>query len=201
MRSTGYRSSSYIALFPASPFRSSHWCEASIDPFQSFNQATLYEVHPKLTFQDYPRCRHLLSPCKSRSFVSRLRKADSLFQLKVTVSPPTSTSIQMCLWVSVEIHFSSRLTEVIPFIAIVKHLHPEASDSISNCQLGIPANNHVTVSFIDAGIPNSLDVTLDPPIKDVSDGYKRILALRNEAWLALGVVSWHCLLWQTDSRE
>ncbi|KAJ9106057.1 hypothetical protein QFC20_004118 [Naganishia adeliensis] len=74
-------------------------------------------------------------------------------------------------------------------MAIVKHLHPEASDSISNCQLGIPANNHVTVSFVDAGIPNSLDVTLDPPIKDVSDGYKRILALRNEAWLALGVIA------------
>jgi hypothetical protein len=75
----------------------------------------------------------------------------------------------------------------------VKHLHPEASDSISNCTLGIPANNHVTVNFIDAGIPNSLDITLDPPIKDVGDGYKRILALRNEAWLALGVVSWSCL--------
>lgn len=74
-------------------------------------------------------------------------------------------------------------------LAIVKHLHPEASNSISHCKLGIPANNHVTINFVDGQVPNSLDITLDPPIKDVSDGYKRMLAMRNEAWLALGIVS------------
>ncbi|KAI5455397.1 hypothetical protein NCC49_000210 [Naganishia albida] len=72
-------------------------------------------------------------------------------------------------------------------MAIVKHLHPEASNSISHCKLGIPANNHVTINFVDGQVPNSLDITLDPPIKDVSHGYKRMLAMRNEAWLALGI--------------
>ena len=47
----------------------------------------------------------------------------------------------------------------------------------------------MTINYLDGGIPNSLDITLDPPIKDVNDGYSRILALRNEAWLALKVVS------------
>ena len=73
--------------------------------------------------------------------------------------------------------------------AIVKHLHPEVSDSIHSCKLAIPASNHVTINYLDEGTPNSLDITLDPPIKDINDGYNRILALRNEAWLALKVVS------------
>ena len=63
------------------------------------------------------------------------------------------------------------------------------SDSIHECRLAIPASNHVTINYLDGQIPNSLDITLDPPIKDVNDGYNRVLALRNEAWLALKVVS------------
>lgn len=76
------------------------------------------------------------------------------------------------------------------YIAIIKHLHPEKlTDDIEQCNLAIPANNHVVVNFFSGKTPSSLDITLDPPIKDINDGYKRILALRNEAWLALDVVS------------
>ncbi|KAJ9124452.1 hypothetical protein QFC24_003241 [Naganishia onofrii] len=73
-------------------------------------------------------------------------------------------------------------------IAIIKHLHPEKlAGPIEQPKLAIPANNHVVVSFVSGKTPSSLDITLDPPIKDINDGYKRILALRNEAWLALDI--------------
>ncbi|KAJ9107529.1 hypothetical protein QFC21_000986 [Naganishia friedmannii] len=73
---------------------------------------------------------------------------------------------------------------------IIKHLHPgKLTGPVEQPKLSIPANNHVVVSFISGKIPSSLDITLDPPIKDINDGYKRILALRNEAWLALDIAS------------
>ncbi|KAJ9123228.1 hypothetical protein QFC22_001423 [Naganishia vaughanmartiniae] len=73
-------------------------------------------------------------------------------------------------------------------IAIIKHLHPDKlTGPIEQTKLDIPANNHVVINFVSGKTYNSLDITLDPPIKDINDGYKRILALRDEAWLALDI--------------
>jgi hypothetical protein len=45
----------------------------------------------------------------------------------------------------------------------------------------------VTINYLDGQIPNSLDITLDPPIKDVNDGYNRVLALFMNAVGHLGM--------------
>jgi hypothetical protein len=91
--------------------------------------------------------------------------------------------------------------ECLTIIAIIKHLHPEKlAGPIEQPKLAIPANNHVVVSFVSGKTPSSLDITLDPPIKDINDGYKRILALRNEAWLALDIVRASSLSPSTSSK-